>query len=38
VSWVEGGFIVHICFDSNMATINFNLGSGSCGRVVGCYG
>jgi hypothetical protein len=38
VSWVEGGFIVRICSDSNMATINFDLGSRSCGRAVGRCG
>jgi hypothetical protein len=38
VSRVEGGFIVRICSDSDMATINFDLGSGSCGRAVGRCG
>jgi hypothetical protein len=38
VSRVEGGFIVRICSDLDMATINFDLGSGSCGGAIGRCG
>jgi hypothetical protein len=38
MSRVEGGFIVRTCSDSNIATINFDLGSRSCGGAIGRYG
>jgi hypothetical protein len=38
VSRIEGGFIIYICSDLDMATINFDLGSRSCGGAIGRYG